>query len=102
MVSNFLINKTAVTVGLATAGKPSEVHSEGTCDLFVSVRTQATCNFDGTQSTCTFYTEDDDEFGEDVEIQAIGNALETMTAEILELDTIGFDEPIPLDESVDM
>jgi hypothetical protein len=100
MVSNFLINKTAVTVGLATAGEPSEVHSKGTCNLFVSLRTQATCNFAGTQSTCTFYADDD--FGEAVEIQAVGNALETMTAEILELDTIGFDEPLPLDRTVDM
>ena len=87
---------------MATAGGSSEVQSEGTCDLFVSVRTLATCNFVGTQSTCAFYTDAAAETCESFENELVEDAIVTIAAEILELDTMGFDETLPLDETVDM
>ncbi len=79
----------------------------------MSVATLTTWNLAGTQSTYVFYTEEsdsDDEISESVANepsseavgQPVGDAVANIQAEISELDTIGFDETLVLDESVDM
>ena len=79
----------------------------------VSARTRKECDFPSTKSTYTFYTaesDSEDEKEETVEniaaCAAVGEALEdtisTIRAEIIDLDTIGFDETLLLDETVGM
>ena len=79
----------------------------------MSVGTLKERNLVGTQSTYVFYTEEsdsDDENSESVDDRAspedagkpVGDAISTIQAEISELDTMGFDETLLLDESVDM
>jgi hypothetical protein len=78
--------------------------------LFVSVATLATFNWAGTQSTYVFNTEESEnevEFSDaDTDIptyEAVGkvvaDAVSTVPEEIAELDKIGFDETVLLDES---
>jgi hypothetical protein len=102
MVRRSIALATAPAVGVDTEGGSSEVQSEGTCDLFISVATQTTCNFSGTQSTCSFYTDAADENCFSVENELVEDALSTMVAEIEDLDTIGFEDTRLFDETVDM
>ena len=81
--------------------------------VLVSVGTLKPCSFASTQTTYVFYTEEsdsDDETSESVGDRAspedagrpVEDAISTIQAEISELDTMGFDETLLLDESVDM
>jgi hypothetical protein len=92
----------------------SEVHSEGTCATSsASVATLTTWNLAITQSTDVFYSEESDSDDENsvsvanppsseaVE-EPVGDAIASIKAEISELDTMGFDETLLLDESVDI
>jgi hypothetical protein len=72
--------------------------------------TATTYNIARTHSTCAFYTEESDvcENGNTVAISpsfpigdTVENAVSTLGTEISELDTIGFDETVLLDETVD-
>ena len=89
------------------------MQSEGACNLF-----DVCCNADNTQfSQCSFYalfwTEESDSDGESIDSvgdrhsseavgSPVGNAVAAIQAEIEVLDAAGFDEPLPLDGSVDM
>jgi hypothetical protein len=73
-------------------------------------RTATTYNIARTHSTCAFYTEesDDCENGDTVPISpssplgdTVENAVSTIQTEISELDTIGFDETILVNETSD-
>jgi hypothetical protein len=72
--------------------------------------TATTYNIARTHSKCAFYTEESDvcENGDTVPISpflpvgdTVENAVSTLGTEISELDTIGFDETVLLDETVD-
>ena len=91
-----------------------EVHSEGKCDLFFDATTQSTCNLSDAVSTDCFYAEEsdasDDSLGSsDSETEStsgiaeilVGDSISTLPTEIAELDTIGFEESIHVDESVE-
>jgi hypothetical protein len=82
-------------------------------NVLLSAVTLTTWKGASTKSTCIFYTEesDSDEENSDSDAnesssgdvgQPVGDAVATIQAEISELDTIGFDETLLLDESVDM
>ena len=75
--------------------------------------TRTTWNSHSTQSTyvfCTGESDGEDEKSESVEQdllsddidEIIESAIPTLQAEILELDTMGFDEALPFDETLDM
>jgi hypothetical protein len=79
----------------------------------VSVATLTTWNLASTHSTDVFYAEESDTDEEDRDSVAgrpssedvgepVGDAIATIRAEISELDTIGFDETLELDVSVDI
>ncbi len=79
----------------------------------MSVATLTTWNLAGTQSTDVFYTEESDTDEDDRDSvadrpssedvgQPVGDAITTLREEISELDTIGFDETLELDVSVDI
>ena len=79
----------------------------------VSVGTLKTCSFAITQTPYVFYAEESDSDDEDSESvqnlatwehagKPVEDAISTIAAEISELDTMGFDENLLLDESVDM
>jgi hypothetical protein len=79
---------------------------------FVFVATSTTCNLASVQSTFAFHTEESDSDDENSDSvakrpssedvgQPVGDAVEAILAEISELDTVGFDETLVLDESVD-
>ena len=79
----------------------------------MSVATLTTWNLAGTQSTDVFYTEESDTDEDDRDSvadrpsaedvgQPVGDAIATLREEISELDTIGFDETLELDVSVDI
>jgi hypothetical protein len=72
--------------------------------------TATTYNIACTHCTCTFYAEEPDgsENGDTVAIlpslsvgDTVGDAISTIATKTSELDTIGFDEMINLDENVD-
>ncbi len=78
----------------------------------MSVATSTTCNLASTQSTFAFYTEESDSHNENSDSVAerpsyedvglpVADAVEAILAEISELYTMGFDETLVLDESVD-
>ena len=78
----------------------------------VSVATSTTCNLASTQSTFAFYTEESDSDDENSDSVAerpsyedvglpVADAVQAILTEISELDTMGFDETLVLDESVD-
>ena len=59
----------------------------------------------GTESTDVFYTGESDGADENIDLftnVTVEDSFSTLPAEIAHLDTIGFDEPLVLDESVDM
>jgi hypothetical protein len=81
----------------------------------IPVETLTTCNFAGTQSTDVLQTGESDggdgfgDAGDSVSTQSsetvgktVEDAVSTIATEIMELDTIGFDETIDLDETEDM
>jgi hypothetical protein len=87
---------------VATEGGSGEAQSEGTCNFIVSVKTQATCNCSGSQSTCVFYIDTAVQNSVLVENELVEDALSTMAVEISDLDTAGFENTRRFDESVDM
>jgi hypothetical protein len=100
MVRRSIAPAAATAAGVAAEGGSSEVQSEGACDLIVSVETQATCNFSGTQSTCAFCMDAAVGNSVSVENELVEDALSTMAVEISDLDTVGFDDTRRFDESV--
>jgi len=98
---------------VATAEEDSEVQSEGAYNLF-----DVCCDVDNMQFSqysfyALFYTEESDSDGENSDSvgdrysseavgRPVGDAISSIQAEIQVLDTMGFDDTIPLDESVDM
>ena len=59
----------------------------------------------GTESTHVFYTGESDGADENIDLftnVTVEDSFSTLPAEIAHLDTIGFDEPLVLDESVHM
>jgi hypothetical protein len=73
--------------------------------------TCTTCNHARTHCTFTFYTEESDGFenGDTITISpllpvgdTVGDAIAMLATEISELDTIGFDKTVLLDETVDI
>ena len=81
--------------------------------FFIWSATQTTWNTPSTQSTyvfCAGESDSDEENSESVEgdllsielEETVEGAIPTLQAEILELDTMGFDEALLIDETLDM
>jgi hypothetical protein len=113
MVSINLSKATEQAVEVATVGGTSEVQSEGKWEGFGISCDTYNMKLTSTQSSHVFYTEESENGEENactvenrhspeaVE-EPVENALATIRAEILDLDTMGFDEKILLSESVDI
>ena len=92
---------------------PSEAQSEGACEGFGVCCDVANMELNQCSICACVHTEESDSDDENSESGAndpssedvgkpVADAIATIQAEILELDTMGFDETVVLDESVDM
>jgi hypothetical protein len=113
IVRTSALRATEEAAKVAAVEEASEARSEGTCATSsASVATLTTWNLASTQSTDVFHLEESDSDDENSVSVAnppsseavedpVGDAIASTKAEVSELDTVGFDETLLLDERVD-